>query len=665
MRPAAYRSSALRLVAGFALVLTARAASAELVVTTLVPARHTSVAATTIVAVTFDRAVNTATVTNASFRVFGRQSGPASGGFSFSNGDKTVTFTPSAPFAAGEVVTVNLAETLTATDTTTLRTQGYAWQFNIATAFATRTFTEIDDFGNRSDPMAATRLYGAMASDLDNDGWTDLMTVNEISGDIRVFMSLGDGTGLFDSFLAPQTIGFESSPNDAGDFNNDGNVDAAIGAAISDTVSIALGAGNGMFAITQKAVGDEAHGVVVLDVDGDGDSDIVNSNRGTSNNLSLLVNDGAGNFSGPTFFDGGVNGEWGLATGDMNNDGIMDLVAAGNDGGHICALLGNGDGTFTASTPQSAGGSPWIVTVGDLNGDGFLDAATANSFSNTGGIMLGNGDGTFDPPVTVDSDAHTPSVDLGDLDGDGDLDLVLSVYGGHYWRLYTNDGTGTFTQDQELAATANPSCSILVDIDNDGDLDMALTDEIVDTVKLMLNDDGPAPPVTCPAAPAGTCREPFLAGKAFFLLKDKDDDPTDRVIWKWLSGSQTDKPEFGNPVDDESYRLCVYNGSTLLFDMSANAGPTFWSENGAGFKYRNPNSSSDGTQGVRLIAGADRKAKILVKGKGDNLAMPTLGALLGPITMQLHQSSGAVCWSATYSSPFLRQDSSIFKDRAD
>ena len=663
MRPAARRSSALRIVAGLVLVLTARAASAELVVTTLVPARHTAVAASTIVAVTFNQAVSTATVTNASFRVFGRNSGPASGSFSFSNSDKTVTFTPSAPFAAGEVVTVNLAETLTATDTTTLRTQGYAWQFSIATAFATRTFTEIDEFGNRG-VTPQTRLYGAMASDLDNDGWTDLMTVNEVSGDIRVFMSLADGSGLFGPFLSPQTIGFESSPNDAGDFNNDGNVAAAIGAALSDTVSIALGAGNGMFAITQITVGDEAHGVVVLDVDGDGDSDVVNSNRGSSNNLSLLINDGSGVFSGPTFFDGGVNGEWGLAAGDMNNDGIIDLVAAGNDGGHVCALLGNGDGTFTASTPQSAGGSPWIVALGDLNGDGFLDAATANSFSNTGGILLGNGDGTFDPPTTVDTDAHTPSVDLGDLDGDGDLDLVLSVYAGHYWRVYTNDGTGTFTQDQELPATSNPSCSILVDFDNDGDLDLALTDEIADTVKLMLNDDGPAPPVTCPASPTGTCREPFLAGKAFFLLKDKD-DPSDRVIWKWLSGSQTDKPEFGNPVVDESYRLCVYDGGTLLFDMGANAGAAFWSENGAGYKYRNPNGSSDGTQGVRLIAGGDRKAKILVKGKGDNLAMPTLGGLAGPITMQLHQSSGTVCWSATYSSPFLRQDSSIFKDRGD
>jgi hypothetical protein len=661
MRATACRPSASCILAGLLLLLTAGAASAELVVTTLVPARNATVASTTVVSVTFDRAVNPATVSNTSFRVFGRNSGPASGTLTFSNGNATVTLTPSAPFAAGEIVTVNLAETLVAADTTSLRTQGYAWQFAIQTAPATRTFTEIDEFGNKG-ATPQTRIYGAMASDLDNDGWTDLMTVNEVSGDIRVFLNLADGSGLYGPFLAPQTIGFESSPNEPGDFDNDGNIDTAISAALSDTVSIGLGAGNGMFAITQITVGNESHGVVVLDVDGDGDSDVVNANH-SDNNLSLLVNDGNGMFGAPTFFGGCVTGPWGLAAGDMNNDGIMDLVVGGEGNSKVCTLLGNGNGTFTASTAQDAGGPVWVVVLGDLDGDGNLDAATANSFSGTGGILLGNGDGTFDAPATVNVGAHTPSADLGDLDGDGDLDLVMSVFGGGYWRVFTNNGMGVFTFDQEIDATSNPSCSILVDIDNDGDLDMALTDEIADTVKLLQNDDGPAPPTACPAAPA-TCRQPFLPGKAFFLLKDKA-DPTDRVIWKWNVGAQTDKSEFGNPLATESYRLCIYDGGTLLFDMGANASATSWRATAAGYTFKNRDTTSDGTQSVILKAGADKKAKIIVKGKGDNLAMPALGALAGPITMQLHQSSGTVCWGATYSAPFLRQDAEIFKDRAD
>jgi hypothetical protein len=409
-------------------------------------------------------------------------------------------------------------------------------------------------------------------------------------------------------------------------------------------------------------VGDETHGVAVLDVDGDGDSDVISANHG-DDNLALLINNGMGVFGAPTFFGACVSGPWGLTAGDMNNDGIMDLVAGGEGSAEVCTLLGNGNGTFTASTPQAAGGAVWSVQVGDLNGDGNLDAATANAFSGTGGILLGTGTGTFGAVTTVNAGAHTPSVDLGDLDGDNDLDVVLSVFSGGYWRIFANNGMGTFTQTQQITATDNPSCAILVDFDNDGDLDMALTDEIADTVKLLQNDDGPAPPTTCPASPA-TCRQPFVGGKAFFLLKDKA-DPSDRVIWKWLLGSDTDKAEFGNPLGTESYRLCVYDGGTPLFDMGANAGATFWRDTPSGYTFKNRDTTSDGTQGIILRAGDDRKAKIIVKGKGDNLDMPALGALAGPITMNLHQSSGPLCWGATYSSPFLRNDSEIFKDRAD
>ena len=656
-------SSALATAAALVLLLGARAAFAELIVTGLFPARNGSAERTDVVSVTFDRPVNTATVNGSNFRVFGRNSGPAGGTFSFSNSDMTVTLTPDAAFAAGEVVTVNLAETLTASDTTTLRTQGYAWQFGVKTAAASATFTEIDEFGNGSAPPPNnTRIYGAMASDLNNDGWTDLMTVNEVSADVRVFMNLADGSGLYGPFLSPQAIGEEASPNEPGDFDNDGNVDTAIGAAISDTVSIGLGAGNGMFSFTQITVGDEAHGVAVLDVDGDGDSDVVNANH-TDDNLSLLVNNGMGVFGAPTFFGACVTGPWGLAAGDMNNDGIMDLVVGGEGSSEVCTLLGNGNGTFTASTAQATGGPVWSVVLGDLDGDGNLDAATANAFSGTGSIILGNGDGTFDAKTDVNAGSHTPSADLGDLDGDGDIDLVLSVFGGGYWRVFSNNAMGVFTQTDQLDATSNPSCSILLDIDNDGDLDMALTDEIADTIKLMQNDDGPAPPTACPPAPA-TCRQPFIPGKAFFLLKDKA-DPSDRVIWKWLVGSSTDKNDFGNPLASESYRLCVYDGGTLLFEMGANAGAAFWRDTASGYTFKNRDTTSDGTQSILLRAGADRKAKIIVKGKGDNLDMPALGALAGPITMQLHQSSGTNCWGATYTAPFLRQDSSIFKDRAD
>src|SRR5271168_5263239 len=92
-----------------------------------------------------------------------------------------------------------------------------------------------------------------------------------------------------------------------------------------------------------------------------------------------------------------------IAIGDLNGDGIPDLVV-GNDegdnfiGGVASVLLGNGDGTFQAPVTYSYGATGYtVVAVGDVNGDGILDLVMVSGESNSLGVLLGNGDGTFQP----------------------------------------------------------------------------------------------------------------------------------------------------------------------------------------------------------------------------------------------------------------------------
>ncbi|MEZ4652926.1 MAG: FG-GAP-like repeat-containing protein [Candidatus Eisenbacteria bacterium] len=504
-----FRSQAVRPSALLAILaslgLVAPAWAGTLAVVETLPVGNTMAPRSTAISVTFDRAVEPASIDHDSFRVFGKWSGAAQGTFSFSDGDTRVTFQPTGPFSAGEVVLVNLSHDIVAIDSSPLRAAGYAFAFVPQSNPSSRTFTQIDVMSNRSGSQ--TRIYGACASDLNEDGYLDLTTVNEVSSDIRVFLNRADGSGLYDDFLDPQPIGVEASPNDPADFNNDGHADLCIDATISGSVWVLLGAGDGTFYSTQEIpVGSNPHGITTLDVDGDGDLDIVNANNG-SNNLSLLRNDGTGTFGVPSFFDSGVNGEYGLAAADMNRDGIMDVLVGGQQGQQIRTLLGNGDGTFTPAGPaQSSGGFTWVVTVGDLDGDGDIDASCANSASNGGSILLNNGDGTFGTPTFMSTGAHTPSTDLADLDGDGDMDWVLSCYGGGFWRAYTNDGAGHFTFDQEFPAPSNPSCSVPLDFDNDGDVDLALTDEIADVIVLMRNDQPASVPV--PSAVLASSFEP-------------------------------------------------------------------------------------------------------------------------------------------------------------
>src|SRR5580765_3666094 len=118
-------------------------------VTGLVPARNSVASPTTDVAVTFDKAVVHGSVNGSTFRVFGHGSGPKSGTFTFSNGDKTVTLHPTEPFSAGETVRVNLSHSIQATDLTFLRSAGYAFQFQVRCVPSSGIFQQIDVMSNR------------------------------------------------------------------------------------------------------------------------------------------------------------------------------------------------------------------------------------------------------------------------------------------------------------------------------------------------------------------------------------------------------------------------------------------------------------------------------------------------------------------------------------
>ncbi|MGE3165408.1 MAG: FG-GAP-like repeat-containing protein [Planctomycetota bacterium] len=477
-------------------VLVGSRAGAELIVVSIDPTRNTLQApVNTTISVTFNQPVMVPTVTNANFWAFGRWSGAVSGSFSFTNSNQTVVLTPTEPFSAGETVMVILSHNLRAADGTFLRSQGYSYQFWTASQPSSLLFQNVDTLTCRTTPSQGTRAYGGIGSDLDNDGFLDLSIINEDTADVRVFMNLADGTGLYSSFLQPTTpIGFQGSPNESADFNRDGNVDLCVSNGATSTVSVLLGNGNGTFSPQQSIpVGGAPRGIVVIDVDGDGDMDIVNANS-SSSNMSVMLNNGSGVFGSPTFYESGLNGEWPASAADLNEDGIMDIVIGSVSADQIGVNLGNGNGTFTALPVIQNAGASWMIALGDLNGDGHIDVTSANSSNSNGGVLFGDGTGALTIPQFYSLDPFVIATDVGDVDGDGDLDWVSSSFSGD-WRLLTNDGAGNFTVNQEFPSPQAASCALLLDIDNDGDLDLALIDELADVVVLYRQGVGvPGPP---------------------------------------------------------------------------------------------------------------------------------------------------------------------------
>ncbi|WP_461329719.1 FG-GAP repeat domain-containing protein [Bradyrhizobium diazoefficiens] len=77
-----------------------------------------------------------------------------------------------------------------------------------------------------------------------------------------------------------------------------------------------------------------------------------------------------------------------ITSGDLNSDGVVDLVVADRDAGFISVLLGTVSGTFLAPTNYSTGSGSRMVKLADFNNDGTLDIAVTSQASQYVSVLL-------------------------------------------------------------------------------------------------------------------------------------------------------------------------------------------------------------------------------------------------------------------------------------
>lgn len=233
----------------------------------------------------------------------------------------------------------------------------------------------------------------------------------------------------------------------------------------------------------------EPHQTAVDDFDHDGHLDLAVTTTGGAagdGRLNILLGDGQGDFSDNLEFTAG-HAPWALGKGDFNNDGDADLAVAESGGGFnkVHVFLGDGSGSFAESALLTASSFPIGIATGDFNQDGKIDLAVANNVGPYGIVVfLGNGNGTFSAGQNVPSanGFNATRIAAGDFDGDADLDLALAHYGGV--RIYLGAGDGTFTGSGGAGSPAITEALAVADLDGDGILDIASVETYTSQVRI-------------------------------------------------------------------------------------------------------------------------------------------------------------------------------------
>lgn len=243
-------------------------------------------------------------------------------------------------------------------------------------------------------------------------------------------------------------------------------------------------------------------GLAVGDFDGDGRPDLLATNRAAGHALYL----GRGNLQFELAGDRGIDvglGATALAAVDLDNDGDLDLVFAGD--GHAVIFANDGTAQFTKiATLANTGGPTEHVLAADLDGDGLLDLYFGNYHPaalddhTVNRLFMNHGGFSFGAPQLIGA-GLTWSTTAFDVDGDGDLDLYVandtllvdfgagSVGDAQFPSdsLLRNDGLGSdgaivFTDIAAAEGLTEPRSSMggtLADIDGDGTLDIYIPND--------------------------------------------------------------------------------------------------------------------------------------------------------------------------------------------
>jgi hypothetical protein len=343
-----------------------------------------------------------------------------------------------------------------------------------------------------------TGPYSVATADFDGDGDIDLVVGEQNGGDLVWFEN--DGNQTYSEILIASGGRVALGATNARyyevvteDLDGDGDMDIISSNYFSGTTIGGTGFAQTMWHENDGAGNFVTHNLdpiaafclnsktQVVDVDSDGDLDILAINQQSDRDIYWYENDGAENFTRKILFNLPLFNEADVYAEDMDGDGDVDMVVGYGTGfgaGDTISWLENdGAQNYTEhllTLPTAILRVP-DIKVSDMDGDGDFDIIALGH--NSDNLIWYENDGSHNyTEHLIDASINgARELRVADMDYDGDMDVLATSLNGNAVYYYDNDGSQTFLRQTITTSTSGAYYVNVADLDNDGDLDVLST----------------------------------------------------------------------------------------------------------------------------------------------------------------------------------------------